>query len=305
MKQRRRIGVYGICRDDAGRVLLVRQAPSTANAGAWQLPGGGVDHGEDPLRALVREFAEETGLDVVIERPRGVRTDFFRLPDRDMLVHLDRIVFDVRPVGGELRDEPEGSTDAVAWVADPADHPLMSWAAETLGTAGPLVVGGDATAAEIDAAAPPDRSVIPTHVQRFAAYGLTVDPAGRTLLTRIAPGYPGSGTWHLPGGGTDFGETATAGLARELAEETGQVGAVGELLVIEHLHNPTAYGPEKRSIDWHTVRSVFRVTVGTPTRPIVHDLGGSTDAAAWFTSDELGDLNLNRFAKAVISEYRH
>jgi 8-oxo-dGTP diphosphatase len=305
MKQRRRIGVYGICRDEAGRVLLVRQAPHTANAGAWQLPGGGVDHGEDPLHALVREFREETGLDVVIDRVREIRTDFFLLPARDQVVHLDRIVFDVTPVGGRLRDEPQGSTDTVAWVDDPADRPLMAWVAMVLGTAEPQLLGRDATAAEISAAIAPDRLPVPTHVQRFAAYGLATDPDGRILLTRIAHGYPGAGTWHLPGGGTDFGEAAADGLARELVEETGQVGVVGELIMIEHLHNPTAYGPERRSIDWHTVRSVFRVTVDTPTDPIVHDQGGSTDAAGWFTRSDLGGLNLNRFAKAVISGYRH
>jgi 8-oxo-dGTP diphosphatase len=302
MKQRRRIGVYGVCRDEQGRVLLVRQAPGTANEGAWQLPGGGVDHGEDPLRALVREFGEETGLTISIDRARAIRTDFFLLPARDQVVHLDRIVFDVTAVGGGLRDEPAGSTDTAAWVADPAGYPLMGWVAEVLGVAEPRLLGRDATAAEIAGAEPLDRSTV-THVQRFAAYGLTVDPAGRVLLTRIAPGYPGAGTWHLPGGGTDFGEAVTAGLARELVEETGQVGTVGELLMIEHLHNPTAYGPERRAIDWHTVRSVFRVTVDTPTDPIVHDLGGSTDAAGWFARPDLGGLNLNRFAKAVISEY--
>jgi 8-oxo-dGTP diphosphatase len=304
MKQRRRIGVYGICRDDAGRILLVRQAPSAGNAGAWQLPGGGVDHGENPLVSIVREFGEETGLSIWVDRPREVRTDIFEHATSGTILHLDRIVFDVTPVAGGLRSEPKGSTDRVEWVADPGALPLMPWTAEVLGVevAHPYDYA-PATPAQIAAAEPPDRSMVPSHVQRFAAYGLTADPTGRLLLTRIASGYPGAGTWHLPGGGTDFGEAATAGLARELAEETGQIGVVGELLMIEHLHNPSAYGPEKRPIDWHTVRSVFRVAVGDPGNPIVHDLGGSTDAAAWFTRAELGGLNLNRFAKVVISEF--
>ncbi len=298
MKQRRRVGVYGICRDDSGRTLLVRQSAG----GFWQLPGGGVGHGEDPVRALAREFAEETGLKVAISRVHGLRTDFFPLPEKDQIVHLDRIVFDVTVAGGVLRDEPSGSTDAAAWIDDPSGYPLMGWTASFLGVEVFEPPDRIATAAEIAAAEPIDRSAV-THVQRFAAYGLATDPAGRILLTRIAPGYPGAGTWHLPGGGTDFGESATEGLARELVEETGQIGTVGDLILIEHLHNPTAYGPEKRSIDWHTVRSVFRVIVGTPTDPIVHDRGGSTDAVAWFTRDDLRGLNLNRFAKTVISEY--
>jgi 8-oxo-dGTP diphosphatase len=94
------------------------------------------------------------------------------------------------------------------------------------------------------------------------------------------------------------------GLVRELAEETGQVGTVGELLAIEHFHNPAAYGPEKRPIDWHTVRSVFRVIVTEPTPPEIADLGGSTDAVGWFTRAELGALDLNRLARTVISVSR-
>ncbi|TWH66518.1 NUDIX domain-containing protein [Micromonospora olivasterospora] len=47
------------------------------------------------------------------------------------------------------------------------------------------------------------------------------------LLTKIAEGYPGAGLWHLPGGGTDHGEQPAAGLLRELVEEGGQLGRVG------------------------------------------------------------------------------
>jgi 8-oxo-dGTP diphosphatase len=303
MRQRRRVGVYGICRDTSGRILFVRAAPEAINAGFWQLPGGGVDHGEDPRAALVREFAEETGLAVRLDRVRSVRTDFFRHPGRDQLIHLDRLIFDVHVVGGELRDEPAGSTDRVAWMVPGQVTPLMSWTAEILDLPGSPT--RRVTAAEIAGALPSDPGTPVTRVQRFAAYGLTTDPAGRLLLTRIAAGYPGAGSWHLPGGGTDFGEVVTDALARELAEETGQIGKVGELLLVEHFHNPAAFGPEKRPIDWHTVRSVFRVTVDAPTDPIVHDLGGSTDAAAWVTPAELRRLNLNKLAKTVISDYGH
>src|SRR5205823_13930505 len=87
-------------------------------------------------------------------------------------------------------------------------------------------------------------------VQRFAAYALARDPAGRILLTLIAPGYPGAGRWHLPGGGTDFGEAPTAGLLRELIEETGQIGRVEGLIAVSHRHHPAAIGWEGFPIDW-------------------------------------------------------
>ena len=303
-ERRRRIGIYGICRDEAGRVLLARQAPDSLGSGSWGLPGGGVSHGEDPFHALVREFREETGLMIVVDRVRDVRTDFIPDPRRGRIIHLDRIICEVTAVGGELRPEAGGSTDRVAWMTPGllAAEPVVPWTAEILGLPAGLTHRPVVTAEQIAAAQPPPGHGV-THVQRFAAYGLASDPAGRLLLTRIAPGYPGGGTWHLPGGGTDFGESAVTGLARELIEETGQVGTVGELLSIEHFHNPAALGPERRPIDWHTVRSVFRVTVPEPTDPVVHDQGGSTDAVAWFTRTEVNDLDLNKLARGSISAY--
>lgn len=51
-------GVAGVVVDDTGRVLLVRHSYKTG----WALPGGGVDRGEPPERAVLRELAEEVGL---------------------------------------------------------------------------------------------------------------------------------------------------------------------------------------------------------------------------------------------------
>jgi ADP-ribose pyrophosphatase YjhB (NUDIX family) len=305
MRQRRRIGVYGICRDEAGRVLMARSSAKASVAGVWQIPGGGVDHGEGPLEALVREFAEETGLSVAVTRLFGVRSSLVEMPERDQLVHHDRIVFEVTASGGELRAETAGTTDAVRWFApdELVGLPMLPWVTRLLGAG--VAVGGEPGdwASAVAGSTPVVARTPVTHVQRFAAYGLTRDLADRILLTRIAHGYPGAGSWHLPGGGTDFGESAAEGLARELAEETGQQGDVGELLSVTHFHNPVAYGPEKRPIDWHTVRTVFRVIVTTPTEPIVHERDGSTDMAAWFSLVEARKLNLNKLAQRVITDY--
>ncbi|HEX8629186.1 MAG TPA: NUDIX domain-containing protein, partial [Catenuloplanes sp.] len=78
-RRTRRIGAYGLCRDDAGRVLLTHNSPRSAFPSRWQLPGGGLEHGEDPAAAVVREVAEETGLRVAVTGLRTVLADVHRL----------------------------------------------------------------------------------------------------------------------------------------------------------------------------------------------------------------------------------
>ncbi|MFI5913406.1 NUDIX hydrolase [Dactylosporangium sp. NPDC051541] len=129
--------------------------------------------------------------------------------------------------------------------------------------------------------------------QRFAAYGLVTDPAGRVLLTQIAQGFPGAGRWHLPGGGTDVGEQPADALLRELYEETGQRGEIVELLGVTHRRSSGLVGPEGYPMNWHAVRALYRVLVREPSPPSVTEaVGGSTAGAAWFEPDELSGLTV-------------
>ena len=53
--------------DARGRVLLQRRAAGRAMAGLWEFPGGKVEPGESAEAALVRELAEELGIEVAAE----------------------------------------------------------------------------------------------------------------------------------------------------------------------------------------------------------------------------------------------
>lgn len=61
MRRPMTLGVRILCRDDEGRVLLVRHT----YAKGWFLPGGGVESGETAEQAAIRELAEEGGVEVI------------------------------------------------------------------------------------------------------------------------------------------------------------------------------------------------------------------------------------------------
>ena len=62
-RRRSRVAAYALC-TSGDALLLCRIAPGVTGGwdGMWALPGGGVDFGEHPRDAVLRELAEETGL---------------------------------------------------------------------------------------------------------------------------------------------------------------------------------------------------------------------------------------------------
>ncbi|MFI5531336.1 NUDIX hydrolase [Kitasatospora sp. NPDC051853] len=117
--KRSRTAAYVVCIDQDGRMLLARGVLGDGTH-EWTVPGGGLDHGEPPQLAAVREAEEETGYLVELDALLGVDSrhlidpPFLSGPARDF--HSLRIVYAARVVGGELRPETDGSTDLAAWV---------------------------------------------------------------------------------------------------------------------------------------------------------------------------------------------
>ncbi len=113
-----RVAAYAVCREGE-RILCCRLAPGEPSPGSWTLPGGGIDFGERPEDAVVRELEEETGLEGRVEGIAAVRSRVFpgRLPDgRPREMQAIALLYRVTVIGGTLRDEPRGSTDRAAWL---------------------------------------------------------------------------------------------------------------------------------------------------------------------------------------------
>ncbi|HSF02618.1 MAG TPA: NUDIX domain-containing protein, partial [Solirubrobacterales bacterium] len=109
-------GVAAVIVNAAGQVLLQRRSDD----GEWGLPAGGLEPGEEPAEALVREVREETALEVVPERIVGVYggPDFFvRYPNGDEAAILS-ITFACRPLAGEPRVNDDESLEVRYFALD-------------------------------------------------------------------------------------------------------------------------------------------------------------------------------------------
>lgn len=283
-----RIAAYGEVRDENGRVLLTRRRRTGRDAGPWHLPGGVVDHGEPPKRAAERLVGEHTGYEVAV----GAAREAVAVARRG--VHTNAIIYSAAPTG----EHPDFTGEDAEWVdpARAAAEPHSPFVSACLGLA------DDRLAGRVDKAPQETRPVPPTKAkkgrrrrgQRFGAYGVVADGGGRILLARIAEGYPGGGTWHLPGGGVDFGESPRAAVSREIYEETGQEALVGDLLNVTSFRHRRAIGPEGYPLDWHGVRAIYSATVPDPSAAqVVEAAGGSTSESRWWNADALDDLPLS------------
>lgn len=132
-----RLGAYAVALDH-DRLLLTRVSPTGFPAGAWALPGGRVEHGEDPLVAMRREVYEETGLTVRSERLWDVHSIHVVGDGRAGAVedyHGVHIVYRVElDPGTPYVVEADGTTDLVEWVplAEVSDLPTLPVVAHVL-----------------------------------------------------------------------------------------------------------------------------------------------------------------------------
>jgi len=285
-----------ILRERGGRVeiLLSRLAPRVSRSELWTLPGGGVDHGEDPRDALIREVQEEAGLHATVgDRARVYSAHMPRSPRDGQLVdaHAIRLVYEgwVPPDAPAPRVvEVDGSTVEAAWKA--LDD----------------VASGAVPVSSVVSEALVDHQ--PFRLQRVAAYAVVTrcpDGRGEVLLTRLSPSAAHPGRWTLPGGGVHHGEHPSVALAREVEEECGLPCEVGPLLGVHDTHF-SGTAPSGRIEDYHGVHLVYRASVADG-EPRVVEVDGTTDAVAWVStariaSGEVDVLDVVTYALGAVRD---
>jgi 8-oxo-dGTP diphosphatase len=74
--------------DADGRVLLAQRPAGKPLAGLWEFPGGKVNPGETPETALIRELAEELGINVAASCLAPFTFASYSYPDFHLLMPL-------------------------------------------------------------------------------------------------------------------------------------------------------------------------------------------------------------------------
>ena len=286
LPRRQRVAAYAVIMrvTTQTEVLLCRLAPRISGAELWTLPGGGLDHGEDPRHALLREIAEETGLSAHVGDAAHVYSAHLPRASRDGVMtdfHALRIVYDAwvpadAPAPRVI--EVGGSTIEAAW------HPLASVLDGTV----PVVAMVDEALSDH----------APFQLQRIAAYAL-IRRDSTVLLTRLSDRAHHTGRWTLPGGGIDHGERPALALAREVSEECGVDCEVGPLLDVHDTHF-SGTAPNGRVEDYHGVHLIFAASVRSNAEPRVVEVDGTTDQVAWV---EVAEVESG--AVAVLDVVRH
>ena len=82
-----------------GKFLLLRRRSNDVHKpGAWDIPGGRLDSGEDPVSGVIRETVEEAGINVEVVIPFATRNF-----TRDDGQKITMIIFICKPKSGEIK----------------------------------------------------------------------------------------------------------------------------------------------------------------------------------------------------------
>lgn len=219
------VGTAALIVSDDGQQILLQQR---ADNGKWGMPGGGIEPGEHPAHAAIREAYEETGLRVEVSQLVGVfggQSHITRYPNGDQFAYIS-LTFACQVIGGEIDPDPDETLDARWWDIDalPDTFPehqrrrLDAWRT------------GSIPVFPVSAGFIPERSqndYMRTIRQKIGHLLLLMPGAtmvifndeGEILVQRRED----DGLWNLPGGVYEPGEEIAETAIREAYEETNLI----------------------------------------------------------------------------------
>ena len=104
-----RFGVYAVIPDSKQEKIILVQAPN----GAWFLPGGEIEKGENQLQALERELLEELGFTATIGKYYGQADEYFYSSHRDTYFYNPAYIYEVTSF--EKQGKPLEDFNHLAW----------------------------------------------------------------------------------------------------------------------------------------------------------------------------------------------
>jgi 8-oxo-dGTP diphosphatase len=131
-RYRRRPGVYAILLQGDSLLTTFQLEPLPE----FQLPGGGIDKGEQPIAALHREVFEETGWKIDVTRRLGAFRRFTYMPEYDLWAEKLCTVYLARPILrlGPPREPGHSAVwlpvdEAILRLGNPGDRAMLAQAA--------------------------------------------------------------------------------------------------------------------------------------------------------------------------------
>ncbi|MEM9584263.1 MAG: NUDIX domain-containing protein [Pseudomonadota bacterium] len=117
-----RPAAYVIAHDEQARILLTQfEIVGHPLSGAWTLPGGGMEWGEQAHETATRELKEETGLQGEVGSLLAAQSEWFEASEAmsGQPGHSIRLIFEGRIFAGELKKDfcDDDTTVAAAWFA--------------------------------------------------------------------------------------------------------------------------------------------------------------------------------------------
>jgi 8-oxo-dGTP diphosphatase len=115
-------------------LFMARRAPGSSDEGLWELPGGKLEIGEDPVEALKREIREELGVGI---KPLGPPVSYDgSIRGRDAVFLVFRSKFEGEPEARAAHDLMAyfSAEEAQGLSLAPLDRPaLIDWATSRKG----------------------------------------------------------------------------------------------------------------------------------------------------------------------------